>query len=41
MKEDIKELIEKEIEAIKNIPIDFSFELAINRIRNKVLTRKH
>jgi arabinose-5-phosphate isomerase len=36
MKEDIKELIEKEIEAIKNIPIDFSFELAINRIRNKV-----
>jgi len=36
MEEDIKELIEKEIEAIKNIPIDFSFELAINRIRNKV-----
>ena len=36
MKNSIKELIQKEIEAISNIPIDFSFELAVNRIRNKV-----
>ena len=36
MEDSIKDLIEKEIEAIKNIPIDFSFELAVNRIRQKV-----
>ena len=36
MKDDIKKLIEREAAAIKNIPVDFSFELAINRIRNKV-----
>ena len=35
MEESIKELIQKEIEAISNIPIDFSFELAVNKIRNK------
>tara|TARA_R110001592_G_scaffold134669_2_gene350454 strand:- start:2234 stop:2899 length:666 start_codon:yes stop_codon:yes gene_type:complete len=36
MKESIKKLIQKEIEAISNIPINNSFELAVNRIRNKV-----
>ena len=36
MEESIKELIQKEIEAISNIPINNSFELAVNRIRNKV-----
>jgi len=36
MEDSIKELIQKEIEAINNIPIDFSFKLAINKIRNKV-----
>lgn len=36
MKDSIKDLIRKEIEAIKNIPIDFSFELAVNTIRNKI-----
>ena len=36
MKESIKKLIQKEIEAISNIPISNSFELAVNRIRNKV-----
>ena len=36
MEKDIKELIEKEIAAIKNIPVDFSFELAVNRIKQKV-----
>tara|TARA_R110000803_G_C11917963_1_gene314011 strand:- start:350 stop:1009 length:660 start_codon:yes stop_codon:yes gene_type:complete len=36
MQESIKELIEKEIVAIKNIPIDFSFELAVNRIKHKI-----
>lgn len=36
MEESIKELIQKEIQAISNIPVDFSFELAVNKIRNKV-----
>ena len=36
MKESIKKLIQKEIEAISNIPISNSFDLAVNRIRNKV-----
>ena len=36
MEESIKYLIEKEIAAIKNIPVDFSFELAVNRIKQKV-----
>jgi arabinose-5-phosphate isomerase len=36
MEESIKKLIQKEIEAISNIPINNSFELAVNRIRNKV-----
>lgn len=36
MEKDIKDLIKKEIEAIQNIPIDFSFEQAINRIKQKV-----
>tara|TARA_R110002074_G_scaffold354644_1_gene526561 strand:- start:814 stop:1419 length:606 start_codon:yes stop_codon:yes gene_type:complete len=36
MEDSIKELIQKEIEAINNIPIDFSFKLAINKIINKV-----
>ena len=36
MKESIKKLIQEEIEAISNIPISNSFELAVNRIRNKV-----
>lgn len=36
MEDSIKELIQKEIEAINNIPIDFSFKFAINKIRNKV-----
>jgi D-arabinose 5-phosphate isomerase GutQ len=36
MENSIKELIQKEIEAIGNIPVDFSFELAVNKIKNKV-----
>ena len=36
MKNSIKELIQKEIEAIGNIPVDFSFELAVNKIKMKV-----
>jgi len=36
MKDSIKDLIEKEITAIKNIPVDFSFELAVNKIKQKV-----
>ena len=36
MKESIKRLIEKEVEAIKNIPIDPSFELAVNKIKDNV-----
>ena len=36
MQESIKQLIQEEIKAIGNIPVDFSFELAVNRIRNKV-----
>ena len=34
MEKSIKELIQKEIEAIGNIPVNISFELAINKIRN-------
>lgn len=36
MEDSIKELIQKEVEAINNIPIDYSFGLAVDRIRNKV-----
>ena len=36
MEKDINNLIQKEIEAIGNIPVDFSFELAVNKIRMKV-----
>ena len=36
MEDSIKELIQKEVDAINNIPVDFSFKLAINKIRNKV-----
>ena len=36
MENSIKELIQKEIEAIGNIPVNFSFELAVNRIKQKV-----
>ena len=36
MEDSIKELIKKEIDAIKNIPINFSFELAVDRIRCNV-----
>ena len=36
MEKSIKKLIQKEIEAISNIPVDFSFELAVNKIINKV-----
>ena len=36
MENSIKKLIQKEIEAIGNIPVDFSFGLAVNKIRNKV-----
>jgi len=36
MEESIKELIQKEIQAIGNIPVDFSFELAVNKIKMKV-----
>ena len=36
MEESIKELIQKEIQAIGNIPVDFNFELAVNKIRMKV-----
>ena len=36
MEESIKELIQKEIQAIENIPVDFNFELAVNKIRMKV-----
>ena len=36
MENSIKQLIQKEIEAIGNIPVDFSFELAVNKIKMKV-----
>ena len=36
MIEDIKRLIEKEVDAIQNIPIDTSFELAVDRIKYNV-----
>ena len=36
MEESIKKLIQKEIQAIGNIPVDFNFELAVNKIRMKV-----
>jgi len=36
MEESIKELLEYEAAQIKNIPVNFSFELAVNRIKQKV-----
>lgn len=36
MIEDIKKILEKEIEAIGNIPLDNQYEKAVNIIRNKV-----
>tara|TARA_B100000780_G_scaffold78126_1_gene52958 strand:+ start:352 stop:951 length:600 start_codon:yes stop_codon:yes gene_type:complete len=36
MEESIKELLEYEATQIKNIPVNFSFELAVNRIKQKV-----
>jgi len=36
MKDSINKLIKAEIEAISNIPITSSFEMAVNRIQNKV-----
>jgi hypothetical protein len=41
MEESIKELIQKEIQAISNIPVDFSFELAVNKVKNKIETNKN
>jgi arabinose-5-phosphate isomerase len=41
MEESIKDLIQKEITAIKNIPVDFSFDLAVNRIKQKVHGFEH
>jgi len=41
MEKDIKDLIRKEVEAIQNIPIDFSFERAVSRIKQKVHGVEH
>ncbi len=36
MRKEIKKILEKEIEAIGNIPLDNQYEKAVNIIRNKV-----
>ena len=37
MEESIKELLEYEAAQIKNIPVNFSFELAVNRIKQRFI----